>query len=191
LQLVGSRRVRFIIILTYSSLGYDNGLIVFKLERERPPFAVHQDTLYYIRDKYVRVYDFNTGSDIGLLNICKFGSPYVPPRTLSFNPAERAVIATITSDNGLYELASLPAQSQGEVKDSSVDGKKGAGHSAIFVARSRFAVLHKTSQVSISSCFSSISYIFNAHLPGNAIADRSPRPFQFRCQVYQTTCPNK
>jgi coatomer protein complex subunit alpha (xenin) len=97
----------------------------------------------------VRAYDFNTGSDIGLLNIRK----YVPPRTLSFNPAERAVIATITSDNGLYELASLPAQSQGEVKDSSVDGKKGAGHSAIFVARNGFAVLNKTSQVCISSCF--------------------------------------
>jgi coatomer protein complex subunit alpha (xenin) len=133
--------------LNLFAAGHDNGLIVFKLERERPPFAVHQDTLYYIRDKYVRAYDFNTGSDIGLLSIRKFGSPYVPPRTLSFNPAERAVIATITSDNGLYELAALPTQTQGEVKDSSVDGKKGSGHSAIFVARNRFAVLNKTSQL--------------------------------------------
>jgi coatomer protein complex subunit alpha (xenin) len=103
-------------------------VIIVKLECERPLFAVHQDTFYYIRDKYVRTYDFNTGSDVRLLNMRKFGSPYVPPRTLRFNLAERAIIAAITSDNGLYELASLPAQSQGEVKDSSVDGKKGAGH---------------------------------------------------------------
>ena len=33
--------------------GHDNGLISFKLERERPAFAVHSDTFYYIRDKYV------------------------------------------------------------------------------------------------------------------------------------------
>ncbi|ESK90725.1 coatomer alpha subunit [Moniliophthora roreri MCA 2997] len=146
---------RFWVLASHPNLnlfaaGHDSGLIVFKLERERPAFSVHQDTLYYIRDKYVRSYDFNSASDIGLLSVRKLGSPYVPPRTLSFNPAERAVIATTSSDNGLYELTSLPGQGQtqgGEVKDSSVDGKKGSGQSAIFVARNRFAVLNKTNQV--------------------------------------------
>jgi coatomer protein complex subunit alpha (xenin) len=101
----------------------------------------------------MHAYDFNTTSDIGFLNMRKFGSPHVLPKTLSFNLAERAIIATIPSDNGLYELASLPALSQGEVKDS-IDGKKGtaSGYSAIFVARNRFAVLNKTSQVSSPSC---------------------------------------
>ncbi|KII84248.1 hypothetical protein PLICRDRAFT_701838 [Plicaturopsis crispa FD-325 SS-3] len=133
--------------LNLFAAAHDNGLIVFKLERERPAFAVHQDTLYYIRDKYVRAYDFNTGSDIGLLSVRKFGSPYVPPRTLSFNPAERAVITTISSDNGIYELAMLPTQAAGELKDSSIDGKKGNGQSAIFVARNRFAALSKANQL--------------------------------------------
>ncbi|OBZ67766.1 Coatomer subunit alpha-2 [Grifola frondosa] len=94
--------------LNLFAAGHDNGLIVFKLERERPAFAMHGDTLYYVRDKYVRAYDINTGSDIGLLSVRKFGSPYVPPRTLSYNPAERAVVLTISSDNGLYELTALP-----------------------------------------------------------------------------------
>ncbi|GLB42351.1 putative coatomer (COPI) alpha subunit C-terminus [Lyophyllum shimeji] len=143
---------RFWILASHPNLnlfaaGHDSGLIVFKLERERPAFSVHQDTLYYVRDKYVRSYDFNTGADIGLLSVRKFGSPYMPPRTLSFNPAERAVILTISSDNGLYELTNLPQQAQGDVKDSSVDGKKGSGQSAIFVARNRFAVLNKASQI--------------------------------------------
>ncbi|KAF9448057.1 coatomer subunit alpha-2 [Macrolepiota fuliginosa MF-IS2] len=133
--------------LNLFAAGHDSGLIVFKLERERPAFTVHQDTLYYVRDKYVRSYDFGTGSDIGLLSVRKFGSPYVPPRTISFNPAERSVILTISSDNGLYELASLPQSAQGEVKDSSVDGKRGNGQSAIFVARNRFAVLNKATQL--------------------------------------------
>ncbi|KAF8438071.1 coatomer WD associated region-domain-containing protein [Boletus edulis BED1] len=133
--------------LNLFAAGHDSGLIVFKLERERPAFSVHTDSLYYVRDKYVRAYDFNTGSDIGLLSVRKFGSPYVPPRTLSFNPAERAVITTISSDNGLYELSSLPTQTNGEVKDSSMDGKRGSAHSAIFVARNRFAALNKTTQL--------------------------------------------
>lgn len=137
--------------LNLFAAGHDSGLIVFKLERERPAFSVNQDTLYYVRDKNVRAYDFNTGSDIGLLSVKKFGSPYVPPRTLSFNPAERAVLLTISTDNGLYELANLPQQAQAEVKDSSVDGKRGSGQAAIFVARNRFAVLNKTSQVSCTA----------------------------------------
>lgn len=145
---------RFWVLASHPNLnlfaaGHDSGLIVFKLERERPAFSVHLDMLYYIRDKYVRSYDFNSSSDIGLLSVRKLGSPYIPPRTLSYNPAEKAVIVTTSSDNGLYELTSLPGpgQAQGsEVKDSSVDGKKGSGQSSIFVARNRFAVLNKTTQ---------------------------------------------
>lgn len=133
--------------LNLFAAGHDNGLIVFKLERERPAFAVHGDMVYYIRDKYVRSYDINTGSDIGLLSVRKFGSPYVPPRTLSYNPAERAVVITISSDNGLFELTTLPKDAVGEVKDSSTEGKRGSGQAAIFVARNRFAVLNKTSQL--------------------------------------------
>jgi coatomer protein complex subunit alpha (xenin) len=33
------------------------------------------------------------------------------------------------------------------LKDSSLDGKRGSGQSAIFVARNRFAILNKTTQV--------------------------------------------
>jgi coatomer protein complex subunit alpha (xenin) len=142
--------------LNLFTAGHDSGLIVFKLERERSSFSVHQDTLYDVRDKYVRTFDFSTGSGIGLLSVRKLGSPYMPPRTLSFNPAERAVLLTIGSDNGLYELTTLPQQAQGEVKDSSVDGKKRNGQSAISVARNRFAVLNKTTQVSFFICYTYI-----------------------------------
>ena len=31
------------------SSGHDSGMIVFKLERERPPYAVHGNTLYYVK----------------------------------------------------------------------------------------------------------------------------------------------
>ncbi|KAJ3754339.1 WD40-repeat-containing domain protein [Lentinula raphanica] len=60
--------------LNLFAAGHNSGLIVFKLERERPAFAVHQNTLYqYIRDKYVCAYDFETASVVGLLSVRKFG----------------------------------------------------------------------------------------------------------------------
>jgi coatomer protein complex subunit alpha (xenin) len=116
---------------------------VFKLERERPAFAVHGDQVYYVRDKQVHSYDMSSGADVNMLSVRAFGSPYIPPRTLSYNPAERGVLLTITSDNGMYEMASLPRDGGPAAKDSSADGKRGAGGSAIFVARNRFAVLSK------------------------------------------------
>ncbi|KAF8531096.1 coatomer subunit alpha-2 [Gautieria morchelliformis] len=133
--------------LNLFAAGHDNGLIVFKLERERPAFTLHLDNLYYIRDKYVRQYDLNTGSDVGVLSVRKLGNQYVQPRTLSFNPAERSVIATSNAESGIYELVALPKDVGGELRDSTSDGKRGSGSSAIFVARNRFAVLNKATQM--------------------------------------------
>ncbi|KAM0749301.1 coatomer protein complex, subunit alpha [Meredithblackwellia eburnea MCA 4105] len=133
--------------LNLFAAGHDSGLIVFKLDRERPAFSIHGNTLFYVRDKYVRAHDLTTGSDTGVISVRRLGSQYVQPRTLSYNPAERAVIVTSPADNGLYELVHLPKDmGSGEVRDSASEGKRGTGSSALFVARNRFAVLDKTAQ---------------------------------------------
>ncbi|KIM59304.1 hypothetical protein SCLCIDRAFT_126402, partial [Scleroderma citrinum Foug A] len=119
----------------------------FKKSRRNLAFSIHGDTLFYVRDKSVRSYDFPSGSDFGLLSVRKFGSPYVPLRTLSYNPAERAVVITVSSNNGLYKLSTLPTQTNGDIKDSSADSKRGSAHSTIFVVRNRLAVLQKTNQL--------------------------------------------
>lgn len=36
-------------VLFLISLGHDSGMLVFKLERERPAYAVHMNTLYYVK----------------------------------------------------------------------------------------------------------------------------------------------
>ncbi|KAJ9474724.1 Coatomer subunit alpha [Pseudozyma hubeiensis] len=133
--------------LNLFAAGHDNGLIVFKLERERPAFSVHQNTLYYIRDKQVRSLDYGTGADHALLSVKRLGNQYVPPRTLSFNPAERSVIVTsVNGDQGTFDVAPLPREAGGDLAESSSVGKRGQGSSAIFVARNRFAVLDKAAQ---------------------------------------------
>ncbi|PWZ01130.1 Coatomer, alpha subunit [Testicularia cyperi] len=133
--------------LNLFAAGHDNGLIVFKLERERPAFSVHQNTLFYIRDRQVRSLDFNTGADHALLSVKRLGNQYVPPRTLSYNPAERSVIVTsVNGDQGVFDVAPLPRDAGGDLGESSSVGKRGQGSSAIFVARNRFAVLDKAAQ---------------------------------------------
>jgi coatomer protein complex subunit alpha (xenin) len=49
-------------------------MIVFKLERERPAFSTHQNVLYYVKDRYLRTYDFATQRDNPLIAIRRAGS---------------------------------------------------------------------------------------------------------------------
>lgn len=126
--------------------GHDNGVMVFKLERERPAATGYQNQLFYItKEKHVRVYDFakNTESP-SMLSLKKFGQAWQPPRTLSYNPAERAILVTSPVDGGSYELVSLPRDASGAVEPT--DTKRGSGNAAIFVARNRFAVFNKQNQ---------------------------------------------
>ncbi|KAK9466232.1 coatomer WD associated region-domain-containing protein [Lipomyces arxii] len=126
--------------------GHDSGVMVFKLERERPPSTVYQNTLFYInKEKQLRSYDFTREADsLPLMSLKKLGSPWTPLRSLSYNPAERAILITSPTDNGSYELIRLPRDSSGAVEPS--DSKHGAGNSAVFIARNRFAVYTRATQ---------------------------------------------
>ena len=126
--------------------GHDNGVMVFKLERERPASSIYQNQLFYItKEKLVKSYDFLKNAESpALLSLRKLGSPWMPPRTLSYNPAERAILVTSPADNGTYELVHLPRDSSGALEPT--DMKKGSGNSAVFVARNRFAVFTQSSQ---------------------------------------------
>ncbi|KAG2413748.1 coatomer alpha subunit [Aspergillus terreus] len=126
--------------------GHDTGVMVFKLERERPASAVYQNQLFYItKEKHVKSYDFAKNVESPpMLSLRKLGSPWVPPRTVSYNPAERAILVTSPTDGGIYELIHLPRDATGAVEPT--DSKRGQASSAVFVARNRFAVFSQTNQ---------------------------------------------
>mmetsp|Transcript_1815 Transcript_1815/g.6642 ORF Transcript_1815/g.6642 Transcript_1815/m.6642 type:complete len:1252 (+) Transcript_1815:70-3825(+) len=136
--------------------GHDSGMIVFKLERERPACASYQGTLFYIKDRYLRMYDYASGRDNPLISIRRPGSTssQQAPRSMSYNPAENAVLINSDAEGGSYELHIIPkdavsgrgggsaAAAAGEAVAG--DSKRGTGSSATFVARNRFAVLDKS-----------------------------------------------
>ncbi|KAL3482439.1 coatomer WD associated region-domain-containing protein [Aspergillus californicus] len=126
--------------------GHDTGVMVFKLERERPASGVYQNQLFYItKEKHVKSYDFAKNVESPpMLSLRKLGSAWVPPRTLSYNPAERAILVTSPTDGGVYELIHLPRDATGAIEPTDV--KRGQASSAVFVARNRFAVFSQTNQ---------------------------------------------
>ncbi|KAI9884926.1 MAG: hypothetical protein M1823_003273 [Watsoniomyces obsoletus] len=141
--------------------GHDNGVMVFKLERERPASTVYQNQLFYLsKDKQVKCYDFQKDSESpSMLSLKKLGSPWMPLRTLSYNPAERAVLVTSSADGGYYELVNLPREGSGTVEPTG--GKRGQGSAAVFVARNRFAVFSQATQtVEIRDLLNSVTKTF-------------------------------
>ncbi|KAG6408792.1 hypothetical protein SASPL_131815 [Salvia splendens] len=126
--------------------GHDSGMIVFKLERERPAFSVSGDSVFYVKDRFLRTFEYSTQKDTQLIPIRRPGSNGLnqAPRTLSYSPTENAVLVCSDVDGGSYELYVIPKDSYSR-GDTAQEAKRGAGGSAVFVARNRFAVLEKSS----------------------------------------------
>ncbi|KAL1533325.1 Coatomer [Salvia divinorum] len=126
--------------------GHDSGMIVFKLERERPAFSVSVDSLFYVKDRFLRVFEYSTQKDTQLIPIRRPGSVNLnqAPRILSYSPTENAVLVCSDTDGGSYELCIIPKDSYGR-GDVVQDAKRGTGGSAVFIARNRFAVLERSS----------------------------------------------
>ena len=66
---------RFWVVAAHPSLnmfaaGHDGGMMVFKLERERPAYGVHQNTLYYVKV-------WTNLSDHLFMSICLCFHPFV------------------------------------------------------------------------------------------------------------------
>lgn len=129
--------------------GHDSGMVVFKLERERPAFSSYGTSLYYIKDRYIRSYDFATKADNPLTALRRNPSALYNqgPRNISYNPAEHAAIVQTDADGGTWELYPLPKE--GSATRDSGDVKRGSGCSTIFIARNRFASLDKGNNIII------------------------------------------
>jgi coatomer protein complex subunit alpha (xenin) len=55
--------------ISFYLIGHDNGMLVFKLERERPVFAVVGNLIYYVKEKYLRRLEITTSKDVPLMQL--------------------------------------------------------------------------------------------------------------------------
>lgn len=125
--------------------GHDNGLTVFKMNRERPAFTLtpdaanNGDCLFYVKDKLVRSFALDTGTDSDefvapLDHILKL------PATLAFSSTERALLISSSDSTG----TAIQLRDKGSPSVIS-------GQFATFVGRNRFVTLVNNSQIILQS----------------------------------------
>lgn len=132
-------------------------MVVFKLERERPAYAVHGNILYYVKDRFLRKLDFTTTTDSVIMQLRGTGKAAI--HSMSYNPALNAILLctrTTNLENSTYDLYTIPKDSDTQSTSSSsttteTDSKRSSGITALWVARNRFAVLDRTNQLVIKN----------------------------------------
>jgi coatomer protein complex subunit alpha (xenin) len=134
--------------------GHDSGMIVFKLERERPASAhgPSANQLYYVRGRELFSHDYarSGGVDVPVASLRRVGQQAQTdgigsaPRYLAYNqhnPSEGNVLVCSDVDGGTYELVTF---SLTNTSGSVTDGKRGnCLGPAVFLGRNRFAVLDR------------------------------------------------
>lgn len=113
--------------------GHDEGFAVFKMEPERPPFVVSDNTVYYFNDKVLKSFPL-TGEGGKSQPLMTADHRISLPSSLAHNPAEEAVLLSMSGQNK-YELYCL----------RSGDIKHGTGCFGVYTAKNRFAVLDTSS----------------------------------------------
>ncbi|KAF2879360.1 hypothetical protein ILUMI_26807 [Ignelater luminosus] len=147
---------RFWIVIAHPTLnlfaaGHDGGMIVFKLERERPAYTMHGNYLYYVKDRLLRKLDFTTSKDVAVTQI---RSGKIPVYGIYFNAAENAVLLYSRSsnfDNCYYDLFMLPKEQELSDSNKESQNKRANGLTALWVARNRFVVLDKSGNAVIKN----------------------------------------
>ncbi|KAI6238268.1 Coatomer subunit alpha [Aphelenchoides fujianensis] len=119
------------------------------IERERPACCVHENLVFYVKDRQLRKLDLNNNRDIALLQLrpTRVTQPYF---SLQYNPAEESFLLLTRPQNPeacVYELFKAPKDesSATELPDS----KRAGGLAVVWVARNRFAVLDKTHTITV------------------------------------------
>lgn len=158
---------RFWIITAHRSsnlvaVGHDAGMVVFKLDRERPPSQCFGHTLYMVQERDVHVVDLDKGT-----KGCQLGGCRRPTNAMNsgiqslqvnfLNPTEINVLVYYSQDSGCYDLFVGPASL---TADTSVSPKQGNASAVAFTARNRFAVLQQSGSIGIYNLQNELSKKF-------------------------------
>ncbi|KAK6455869.1 coatomer WD associated region-domain-containing protein [Scheffersomyces xylosifermentans] len=143
---------RFWLIASHPTINlfascHDSGVMVFKLERERPAHAIFQNKLFYVNaEKQVQSYDFQRNeASLPMLSLKKIGKTWSFMRTLSYNQSDNSILVTHgEGDSGNYALITLPKHVTGAIEPTDI--RQGEGNFACFISRNRFVAFIKSSK---------------------------------------------
>jgi coatomer protein complex subunit alpha (xenin) len=143
---------RFWLIASHPSINlfatcHDSGVMIFKLERERPAHSMFQNKLYFVNsEKQVQAYDFlKQEASLPMLSLKKIGKTWSFMKTLSYNQSDNSILVTHgEGENAQYALISLPKHVTGAIEPTDI--RQGEGNFACFISRNRFVSFIKATK---------------------------------------------
>jgi len=167
---------RFWVLVAHRSsnlvaVGHDAGMVVFKLDCERPLAQSHGNHLYVVQDRDVHVIDLDKQLTGKQMASCRRASNAMTSgmKSLQFNvhnPSEINALVFYTQDEGCYDLFVGPNQLSG---DTHVSAKQGTAKAVTFTARNRFAVLQHSGSIGIYNLQNELSKKFDPPMPTDYI----------------------
>lgn len=126
---------RFWILASHPKLnliaaGHDAGMMIFKLEHERPAYTIHDEMVISLKNNHLIAAD----AQLKETAITMVTEKMFLPATVSFSAADNALLLSGTNRASTYLLCGM--------RGSGENVRKGDGAFATFVARNRFAVLN-------------------------------------------------
>eukprot|EP00834_Sanchytrium_tribonematis_P003734 NODE_155_length_15238_cov_1.162560.p1 type:complete len:1093 gc:universal NODE_155_length_15238_cov_1.162560:9323-12601(+) len=105
--------------------GHDSGVLVFKLERERPSICSYDTELFCIKNENIVKFDIQTNQETVL------GAYKGKPRVMSYNPIEKSFLI-VNAEESLVEW----------VQPSSQQVQQFSASLGVYIARNRIALLN-------------------------------------------------
>eukprot|EP00928_Gymnodinium_smaydae_P028308 TRINITY_DN2160_c0_g3_i1.p1 TRINITY_DN2160_c0_g3~~TRINITY_DN2160_c0_g3_i1.p1 ORF type:complete len:1244 (-),score=301.09 TRINITY_DN2160_c0_g3_i1:224-3895(-) len=147
------------------AVGHDAGMVVFKLDCERPPAMCSGANLIIAQDREITAVDLEgknlkkgvqIGSGRRAPNAMTSGMKSLQYNTL--NPSEANVLVFYTQDGGCFDLFVGPNDFSA---DLSISPKQGNAQAVCFTARNRFAVLSANGSIGIHNLQNELSKKFD------------------------------
>lgn len=135
--------------LNLLAAGHDSGMVIFKLNRERPPSDLDGDNLYLYKEQYVYEYSLKTGKEKPLMTTRRQRGANTAgaPRSLVYNSGDKSqhcFLLYYEADSS-YELCTVSKAADGRGEENAPH--RGYAKSVVWVSRNRFAVLDKSRQI--------------------------------------------
>jgi coatomer protein complex subunit alpha (xenin) len=106
--------------------GHDGGMIVFKLDRERPPYTSLPNGVLFLKERYVRMHEYASSKEMPLMTIRRpsSGGSQVA-RSVHYNEQESMLLVSLDAEGGCAAAAAAAARSACEAVASAPCGAAG------------------------------------------------------------------
>lgn len=127
--------------------GHDSGVILFKLEKERPAFCVYKDYILYVRRRQICRYNMRTNATKPIQTLMprtEMSQYYQRLHCYSYDEKRASnIIVSVRSNKSVYDLYTV----QGEAYGTGKEPRRKPGLTAIFIGPNRIAILDDSKHV--------------------------------------------